>query len=280
MTQKMLLSAQELQDGLGKNDHIVVDCRFNLGDPDAGYESFLESHIPGAMYAHLDNELASPVSSTSGRHPLPDSGEFSRFLSRLGWQPGKVLVVYDNAGGAIAARLWWLMKYFGHAGAAMLDGGIGAWVEAGFELESGPVVAQSAELTSCRVNHHMVVSTADVAKGLDAETIVLIDARAGERFNGQVEPIDSVAGHIPGALNYPFNSNLASGRFKTTEEIQNGFRALLENRHSQQLVHMCGSGVTACHNAFAAELAGIKDSKLYVGSWSEWIQDLSRPVAC
>jgi thiosulfate/3-mercaptopyruvate sulfurtransferase len=279
MGRQILISVHELQLLQQQSECIVFDCRFVLDDPDAGYESYLESHIPGGVYAHLDKDLASEISSTSGRHPLPDKDQFAVFLASSGWRPGQLLVAYDDAGGAIAARLWWLMKYFGHDHAALLDGGIPAWWAAGFELESGqPVLAAQASV-SLESDDDLVLSTTDVINALQQEQIVLTDARAAERFAGKVEPIDKVAGHVPAAVNHPFNLNLkVDGTFKSAEDIGTGLTSTINPHQSRELVHMCGSGVTACHNLFAAELAGLGSSRLYVGSWSEWIRDPSRPI--
>jgi len=279
MLQNKLFSVQELRKAQENTQCVIVDCRFVLGDPEAGYEDYLESHIHGAVYAHLDDDLASPVTHNSGRHPLPLAEKFASFLSRSGWQPGYVLVVYDDVGGAIATRLWWLMRYFGHDCAALLDGGISAWREAGYKLDSGPASITSVPTANFRVCDDLVMSTSEIIEGLDSNAIALVDARAAERFTGDIEPIDAVAGHIPGAVNYPFNRNLVSnGMFKSVEKIRSGMLELTRSHQAQDLVHMCGSGVTACHNIFAAELAGLPVSRLYVGSWSEWIQDPSRPV--
>jgi len=279
MTAKILFSVQELHSLQIDGDCLIVDCRFVLADPDAGYKAYLESHIPGAVYAHLDDDLSGPVTNDSGRHPLPFAGGFAEFLGRIGWQPGMTLVVYDNVGGAIAARLWWLMKYFGHDGSAMLDGGISAWQAAAYELESGAINVKPMPVVDFTVREDLVVSTSELVSKLEDDQIVLADARDRERFAGEVEPIDRVAGHIPGSVNYPYSLNLtSSGEFRAVDDIRQGLCALTENQRSRDLVHMCGSGVTACHNIFAAELAGIKESKLYVGSWSEWIRDASRPI--
>ena len=279
MTNKILLSVQELRTAQTQEDAVVVDCRFVLDNPGAAYEDYLESHIPGASYAHLDDDLSSAATSRSGRHPLPDANSFASFLGRAGWQPGVGMIVYDNDGGAFAARLWWLMKYFGNSGVALLDGGISAWRSAGYELESGPVAVSPSPPAELKVCHDLVMTTSEVVEKLDEKEIVLADARASERFMGEIEPIDRVAGHIPGSVNYPYHLNLtANSTFKTVEEIRHGLLTLTENHEAQELVHMCGSGVTACHNIFATELAGLMNSKLYVGSWSEWIQDPSRPV--
>ena len=279
MSQKILISAQGLHKLHQTTPCVIFDCRFALDDPDAGYQDYLKSHIPGAVYAHLDDDLSSPVTVNSGRHPLPYANKFAAFLGRSGWQPGVPLIAYDASGGAIAARLWWLMKYFGQDDAAILDGGIAAWIATGHELQSGQVSVVHLPATELTSHDDLQLSTADVVEGLTTNEIVLVDARAPERFRGEVEPIDSVAGHIPGSVNYPLNRNLdPNGRFKTAHEIRGELEIIADGQESQQFVHMCGSGVTACHNIFAAELAGLQGSKLYVGSWSEWIRDPSRPV--
>lgn len=279
MRQQLLLSAQELHAAKKRETVLVVDCRFVLNDPGKGYNDYLNAHIPGAVYAHLDDDLSNPISSNSGRHPLPDADRFAGFLARSGWQAGTRLVAYDDAGGSIAARLWWLMKYFGHDNALLLDGGLPAWQSAGYELENGQVTVASTVTTSFKVHSDLAVSTSEILKSLAGEAMVLADVRAVERFNGEIEPIDSVAGHIPGSLNYPFQLSLApDGRFKPLSDVRNGLLALQGSHQANDLVFMCGSGVTACHTIFAAELAGLKGSRLYAGSWSEWIRDSSRPV--
>ena len=279
MRQQLLFSPQELYAERKSNAYIVVDCRFDLSDTSAGYRSYLEAHIPGAVYAHLDNDLSSPVSTISGRHPLPDMDKFAAFLARSGWQPGIGLVAYDNAGGAIAARLWWLMKYFGHDCAGLLDGGIASWQSAGYELESGRVTKASTTPASFNTRSDLVMSTAEIFDNLGSSNKVLVDVRASERYSGQFEPIDSVAGHVPGSVNYPLQLSLTeNGRFKPAQQIREGLLGLLKDQPAKDVVYMCGSGVTACHTIFAAELAGLSGSKLYAGSWSEWIRDPSRPV--
>jgi thiosulfate/3-mercaptopyruvate sulfurtransferase len=279
MAHQILLSAQELHAKQKSTDCLIVDCRFDLNDPDKRHQDYLKGHIPGSVYAHLDNDLSSPVTASSGRHPLPDADKFAVFLGRSGWHPGLTLVAYDDVGGAIAARLWWLMKYFGQNCAAMLDGGISAWEAAGYEVEDGHVSSNLMPLEEFSARDELVMSSEEIVKGLAGHEMILVDARAQERFIGEIEPIDAVAGHIPGSVNYPYDRNLdSSGLFNTCGDIRNGLLALAGDHESNELVHMCGSGVTACHNIFAAELAGMKDSKLYVGSWSEWIRDSSRPV--
>jgi len=280
MNQNLLWSAQQLNGALSDDTLIVVDCRFALDQPGAGYSAWLESHIPGAHYAHLDNDLSGPLTSSGGRHPLPATSAFSTFLARLGWEPGKKLVVYDNMSGAVAGRLWWLMRYFGHDCAVMLDGGLSAWQRAAYRLESGEVIVEATRPVKLLEHRGMVLSSSQVSESLKQNNIVLVDARTPERFAGRVEPLDRIAGHIPGSVNYPFQLNLdANGLFKPAKELREGLSVLTKRSDSGNLVHMCGSGVTACHNLFAAELAGIGGGKLYAGSWSGWIQDPSRPVA-
>jgi thiosulfate/3-mercaptopyruvate sulfurtransferase len=279
MMQKILYSPQELQAQLGRRATVVVDCRFDLGDTGAGYRDYLEAHIPGAFYAHLDDDLSSPITVNSGRHPLPNEDNFAALLSRIGWQPGARLVAYDNAGGSIAARLWWLMKYFGHDCAGLLDGGIAAWQAAGYELEGGRVTTNRKSPVALNAKSEMVTSTDQIFANQESNDMILVDVRSSERFSGQIEPIDPVAGHVPGALNYPLQLSLShEGRFKPAQQIRGSLLGLLKGHPAKEVVFMCGSGVTACHTVFAAQLAGLKRSKLYAGSWSEWIRDPARPV--
>ena len=279
MRRQILLSPQELNAAIKSNACIVFDCRFDLSDTASGYRDYLEAHIPGAIYAHLDDDLSSPVTANSGRHPLPDADKFAAFLARSGWQPGISLIAYDNMGGAIAARLWWLMKYFGYDCAALLDGGITSWQPAGFELESGRVTATGKTPVSFNSSSEMVVDTAEIFESLGRHGKVLVDVRASERYSGESEPLDSVAGHVPGSVNYPLQLNLTqNGQFKSAQQIRKDLLGLSKGLEAKDVVYMCGSGVTACHALFAAEMAGLIGSKLYAGSWSEWIRDQSRPV--
>jgi thiosulfate/3-mercaptopyruvate sulfurtransferase len=279
MRRKILYTPGELNAVAQAGGCVIADCRHELARPEIGREHYLESHIPGALYAHLEEDLSSAITATSGRHPLPDPDAFAAFLARCGWSPGKLLVAYDDAGGAIASRLWWLMKYFGHDCGALLDGGIDAWRNAGFELETGCAVAVPATAIKLNAQSALVVSTAEIARNLPAQEFMLVDARAAKRFRGEVEPIDPVAGHVPGAINYPYAAVLTpEGRFKPVEEIRRALQRLSGKDSPATLVHMCGSGVTACLNLFAAELAGLPAGQLYAGSWSEWCRDPSRPV--
>lgn len=281
MTNRMLISAEVLLELQRAGSCLIVDCRFNLGKPEAGFEAYLGAHIPGAVYANLDKDLSSPVTESSGRHPLPDATEFSEFLAGIGWRPGRVMVAYDEIGGAFAARWWWLMKYFGHNDVVLLDGGFPAWQFAGYATAKGGddmnvPAAPAMPLVAC---DDMVLTAAEVEDGLASDAILLLDARAPERYRGDVEPLDAVAGHVPGASNLPFSVNLdQDGKFKPVDDIRSQWQTHQGSTSAEQLVHMCGSGVTACFNQFAAELAGIEGSRIYAGSWSEWIRDPARGI--
>lgn len=276
----LLVAASELAERIGSPDLIVFDCRFDLADPDAGRRAWREGHIAGAVYAHLDDDLAAPVTAGSGRHPLPDPEVFAAFLARSGWRPGRRVVAYDAHGGAFAARLWWLMRYFGHDVAALLDGGLPAWVEAGFELEHRDIRPAPEPAVELVPEPGAILDTAGVSQALKDGAITLMDARARDRFEGRNETIDPVAGHVPGAVSQPFSVNLtADDSFRAPEELARKFARTRQTGDAGEVVHMCGSGVTACHNLLAMELAGLTGSRLYPGSWSEWIRDPSRPVA-
>ncbi len=278
MQHELLLNAIKLSELIQAGSVTVVDCRFALTDPEKGRSDWLTAHIPTAAYAHLDDDLSSPIGPETGRHPLPDAKSFAQFLSALGWTPGRLIVAHDDGSNAISARLWWLLRYFGHP-VALLDGGLAAWKAAALPLESGPVRVQASRLTELKGDKGMMVSCAQLREGMDRGQLTVLDARGQERFSGQVEPLDSRAGHIPGAMNRPLQLNLAEdGSFKKPEQLRSEFAALLRGLEPAGIAHSCGSGVTACHNYFAMELAGLKASLLYPGSWSEWIRDPSRPI--
>jgi thiosulfate/3-mercaptopyruvate sulfurtransferase len=256
----------------------LIDCRVDLADNAWGVQAYREAHIPGAHYASLEGELAGAPSAASGRHPLPDWHDFADSLGRWGVHPDTQVVVYDQGGGAFAARLWWLLRVVGHSRVAVLDGGWAAWQAAGGAESdaAAPVHAQRVALAPGTG----WVTTEQVEQNLHSREFVLVDARSSERFAGEREPIDPVAGHIPGALNFPFEQNLdASGVFLAPAELRQRWCESLQEYAGSTVVHMCGSGVTACHNLLAMEVAGLYDSRLYVGSWSEWIRGAARPVA-
>jgi thiosulfate/3-mercaptopyruvate sulfurtransferase len=275
-----LITAGELAEIIAEGSALLFDCRFDLKHPAQGRDSWLSAHIPGALYAHLDQDLSGPLTGDSGRHPLPQAVSFASFLARSGYRPDKKVIAYDAQGGAFAARLWWLMHYFGLGRTALLDGGIGAWVAAGYPVESGEVSAKPRPLPRLQPQREMTLDAHAVRDGLESGVIQLLDARADNRFRGEDETIDAVAGHVPGAINRPFQSNLdEAGRFRPPAELRAGFRKILGKRGPEQVVHMCGSGVTACQNLLAMELAGLPGSRLFPESWSGWISDRRRPVA-
>jgi thiosulfate/3-mercaptopyruvate sulfurtransferase len=279
MNDSNLVSAARLNDLITAGGCRVVDCRFDFSDGEKARSDWQAGHIPGAVYAHMDEDLAAPVTATTGRHPLPETEKFAAWLASVGWSPGQLLVAYDEASGALASRLWWMMRYYGQP-AALLDGGLKAWTAAELPLESGAVAHPAAEPADLRPNSFMTVSADDIFRNLGRPELVVLDARARERYTGKVEFLDSAAGHIPGALSRPFDRNLgADGRFLSAAELEKQFEATLGGTDPARIAHSCGSGVTACHNLFAMELAGLGGSRLYPGSWSEWIRDPERPIA-
>lgn len=258
---------------------VVFDCRFTLTDPEAGRRAYLAGHIPGARYAHLEEDLSSPVGPGTGRHPLPDPEALARKLGAWGVDETRQVVVYDDSFGAMAARLWWLLRWLGHEAVALLDGGFPKWLREGRPVTATPPRLAPARFLP-RVRDELWVDSQFVARAIQDHTHVVLDARAEERFRGEVEPLDKVAGHIPGALNRPYEDNLdLSGEFLSEETLREDYAELLGGVSPERVVVMCGSGVTACHNLLAMEHAGLKGAKLYAGSWSEWITDPNRPVA-
>ena len=284
MTFKTLIGVEALQELLGKPCLAVVDCRFDLMNPEAGRQAYLRGHIPGARYADLNRDLSAPIGPHTGRHPLPLPEDFAARLGALGIGNDTQVVAYDEVNGSIAARLWWMLRWLGHDAVAVLDGGFKAWTAHGGALQSGEPDPEAAERVARhfkpRIDAGSVVSTAELERVLRGPDAVLVDARAEERYAGTVEPIDPVAGHIPGAVNHPFTANLgADGRFLPAAELERRWQARLPGGGPKNLVAMCGSGVTACHNLLSLEVAGLTGGKLYAGSWSEWIRDPRRPVA-
>lgn len=278
MTQAPLVDVPTLARGLGRADWIVVDCRFTLTDPPAGRAAYLRGHIPGARYAHLDDDLARAPSAGEGRHPLPDRAQFAATLGRFGIAPDDTVVAYDEGSGAVAARLWWLLGSVGHERRAVLDGGFAAWEEAGLPVEQAPPNVRPRRYLPRDAQNGGVVATGELAAAQAAGDI-LVDARAAPRYRGEHEPIDAKAGHVPGALNRPFTANVtAAGRFRPAGDLRAELAGLLGTRRPERLIAMCGSGVTACHLLLAMEVAGLPGGRLYAGSFSEWIRDPARPV--
>lgn len=279
MAFETLIEVAELQALLASGtDVLLLDCEFELGVPGKGAAIYAQGHLPGARYAHLDNDLAGPPDGTNGRHPLPAPVTLAAWLRSQGLCRGQQVVTYDSHGGAWAARAWWLLRWLGHREVAVLDGGKQAWIASGLPLESGasaPVATGDFETGEPLVGRP--VSADNVLANIGTGAVQVLDARDPSRFRGEPNPVDPVAGHIPGAANRFFRDNLAlDGRFRPAAELAEVFMTLLQGKPA---VLSCGSGVTACHNALAMEIAGLGGGRLYPGSWSEWISDPARPVA-
>jgi thiosulfate/3-mercaptopyruvate sulfurtransferase len=257
---------------------VLIDTSFDLADPAAGERAFAQGHLPGAHYLHLDRDLSGAKTGRNGRHPLPERDAFARTLGAIGVTPGRSVVVFDRQGGMFAARAWWMLLWMGHAEVALLDGGVAAWQAAGGALTTDASPASAAPRYPERPPLAGTVDADDLQRELGR--VRLVDARAAERFRGDVEPLDAQAGHIPGALNRFFKDNLvADGRFKAADTLRAEFEALFGATPAAETVHQCGSGVTACHNLLAMAQAGLAIGRLYPGSWSEWSADPARPVA-
>jgi thiosulfate/3-mercaptopyruvate sulfurtransferase len=279
MEYSTLIDAAALQKRIGATGFAVVDCRFDLAQPGAGKAAYLSAHVSGARYADLNLDLAAPPGAHTGRHPLPSPAAFAARLGALGIGNDTEVVAYDDSGGAYAARLWWMLRWLGHRRAAVLDGGFQAWLHEGGAVASGesatlPRVFTPNPAAGAHVDSHSVQAALRDGRHL------LVDARAPERFVGSVEPIDPVAGHVPGAVNHPYLLNMSGdGHFLPPDELRRRWLERLAGVAPSAVIAMCGSGVTACHNLLALEAAGLPGAKLYPGSWSEWIRDRARPVA-
>ncbi len=276
---KTLVDTATLANHLDDPQWVIVDCRFTLTDVEAGARAYAVGHIPGARYAHLDRDLSGPITPGSGRHPLPDPAVLAQTLGRWGIDADKQVVVYDDSFGAMASRLWWMLRWLGHEAVALLDGGLPKW-----RRERHPTTASTAVVAPSTFRAHadntMWLDSESLRAGLARGEYRLMDARSEERFRGDVEPLDRVAGHVPGAVNLPFEDNLdLGGEFLPASALRSLYLTLLDEKSPERAVQMCGSGVTACHNLLAMEHAGLLGAKLYAGSWSEWITDPRRPVA-
>jgi thiosulfate/3-mercaptopyruvate sulfurtransferase len=273
-----LISPAELAARLSDPAWLIADCRFELGKPEAGNQAWQAGHIPGALYVDLERDLSAPVTAMTGRHPLPAIEDISSTLSRIGVAGATQVVCYDGGSGAYAARLWWMLRYLGHDAVAVLDGGYAAWVEEGRPLSTDPVVRAPSRFVA-HPRPALLCDADGVAEAL-ARGELLVDVRGAERFAGTVEPLDAVAGHVPGAINLPYLENLdARGRFLPPAELADRWRRRTGDAEGRSTICMCGSGVTACQELLALEAAGITGARLYAGSWSEWIRDPARPVA-
>ncbi len=273
-----LISTADLARHLDDPVFVIVDCRHNLTDVDAGERAYRAAHIPGAAFLHLDRDLSGAKTGRNGRHPLPEVSALAATFGRTGIDTIKQVVAYDQNGGMWASRLWWLLHWLGHDAVAVLDGGLDKWIAEGRPQTSELPGPRSATFVPMRPGP---AATADeIVRHLNDGSLFVLDARAPERFRGDLEPLDPVAGHIPGAHNRPYGENLTSqGSFKPAALLRSEFEALLGDTPPSAVVHHCGSGVTACHNVLAMSVAALRGSRLYPGSWSEWIADPAKPVA-
>jgi thiosulfate/3-mercaptopyruvate sulfurtransferase len=271
-----LISANQLEEIINSGENVLLcDCRFDLVDPQAGRKSYEESHIPGAIHVDLDKDLSGNKTGANGRHPLPTPEAWAQTKARLGISPNTLVVAYDKQGSVYASRLWWMLKSTGHANVRVLDGGLDAW--------NGPMGTVPRLPTPCSqaigvLPYAGLVTVDEVLSNLETKKHQIIDARANDRFHGQNETLDPVGGHIPAAMNRFFKDNLSATAFKTPEQLFKEIREFLGPIKPSEVIHQCGSGVTACHNLLAMEIAGLKGSRLYAGSWSEWCADPQRPI--
>jgi thiosulfate/3-mercaptopyruvate sulfurtransferase len=273
-----LVSTDDLARHLDDRSWCIVDCRYNLSDPEWGTVAYASGHVPGAAYANLDQDLSAKKTGTNGRHPLPDAAAAARVFARLGIGPGVQVAAYDQDNGMFASRLWWMLRWLGHDAAAVVEGGFAKWLAEDRPTRSG-IEQHEARPFEARANDAMTIDAEGVAQILHNPRWRLIDARAPERYRGEVEPIDKVAGRIPGAVNHPYTSNLAGDNtFKSAGHLRAAFDADAGETPVDHLVCYCGSGVTACHNLLALEHAGFHGAKLYPGSWSEWSADPTKPI--
>jgi thiosulfate/3-mercaptopyruvate sulfurtransferase len=273
-----LIGTGELAPHLADPGWVVVDCRFQLADESWGRQEYLTAHIPGAVYAHLNTDLSAPLTGTNGRHPLPSPDAAVQTFIRLGIGSGMQVVVYDEDSGMFAARLWWMLRWLGHDAVALLNGGFAKWRAENRPVDSGNYARPPQRFTGSP-RPEMTLDASGVAAALGDRGRVLLDARAPERYRGDLEPIDRVPGHIPGAVNHHFLQNIDDhGVFRSPEDLRRALSSAIGGMPAKDVVHYCGSGVTACQNLLAMEIAGLTGAKLYTGSWSEWSSDPSRPV--
>lgn len=279
MSTAPLISAQALHGQLGAPELFIFDCRHDLMHTGKGREAYAAGHLPGAFFLHLDEALSGPKNGRNGRHPLPDPEVFIDRLEAIGLSDNARVVAYDDAGGMYAARLWWMLRWIGFTAVSVLDGGIQAWTAAGYPLVTeAPRVGPAGSLA--RRPTLPVANADELLAALGDDRLLVVDARAADRFRGENETMDPVGGHIPGAINRPFRDNLAAdGSFKPAAQLRDEWLAILGARAPANVVAQCGSGVTACHNLLALDAAGLRGARLYPGSWSEWCSDAARPVA-
>jgi thiosulfate/3-mercaptopyruvate sulfurtransferase len=273
-----LIGTAELAHHLADPAFVVVDVRHDLAKPAYGKDAYAQAHVPGAVFARVDGDLSAPATGRNGRHPLPAPEAAAMVFGRLGIDGTKQVVAYDQGSGVYAARLWWMLRWLGHDNVAVLDGGYAKWMREGRPVESEARATTPAQFVPAGVRP--TVNATGIAASLPRHDLVLLDARAAERYRGDAEPLDPVAGHIPGAINRPYGANLTpQGTFKPAELLRAEFEAQLGTVPLSSVVHQCGSGISASHNLLAMAVAGLPGSRLYPGSWSEWVADSTRPVA-
>jgi thiosulfate/3-mercaptopyruvate sulfurtransferase len=274
-----LITPAALAERLSDPTFVVVDVRHDLARPERwGEDQYRASHLPGARFAHIDRDLSAPKTGRNGRHPLPSPEAAAALFGRLGVAPGTQVVAYDQGNGMFASRLWWMLRWLGHDAAAVLDGGFERWTREGRPVGTDVPPPAGATFVPGRVRP--TASAGEIERALDGRTLTLVDARVPERYRGDVEPLDPVAGHIPGARNRPYGGNVnPDATFKPADVLRREFTALIGDTPLDRVVHYCGSGVTGCHNVLAMEIAGLAGTRLYPGSWSEWCADPARPVA-
>ncbi len=273
-----IISAHELHQTIQDGEPIVCDCRFDIHRPQYGHQAFTQGHIPTAVYVDLEQELSAKPDGTNGRHPLPTTEALVDVVQSLGITNHVQVIVYDDEAGGYASLLWWILKYLGHESAAVLDGGIQAWIAAGFDLTQESKHPERSTFLA-DPNNHLLIEYAEVLSILGDDSVILLDSRAPERYSGEEEPLDPIAGHIPGAKNRYWRANLEDdGKFKPGIRLREELSGYLQDRSSEQAVVYCGSGVTACHNLLAFAHAGYPMPRLYAGSWSEWCSDPTRPI--
>jgi thiosulfate/3-mercaptopyruvate sulfurtransferase len=279
--ERILVDVDELTQKIGDPNWIPMDCRFALDRPELGAELYAQSHIPKSRYAHLDKDLSGAVTPSTGRHPLPRPEDFLSRLEQWGISEDTHVVAYDQNGGPFAARLWWLLRWIGHRHAYVLDGGFDAWVKNGETTTSElPSILPATRERPAKPSKEMWVTTDELKSELARGDARLVDARDNRRFRGEVEPIDPVAGHVPSAVNIPFLGNFKeAGGLLNAAQLHDRFAKVVGAGDPLAVIHICGSGVTACHNILAMEVAGLRGSRLYAGSWSEWIRNPDNPVA-
>jgi thiosulfate/3-mercaptopyruvate sulfurtransferase len=276
--QSPLIATAELAARLNDTNLVIVDARHDLANADFGRDAYAQAHIPGAIFMSIDDDLSAAKTGTNGRHPLPTPEAFAKTLGDKGIGNDNTVVVYDQGTSMFVGRMWWMLKWLGHDAVYVLDGGFAQWQKENRATESTPRVRSTTTFIA-NVREPMRVSAQQTQRAITEASRRIVDARAPERYRGEVEPIDPVAGHIPGAVNRPFSSNLSDGVFKSREALRVEFEQLLAGRSPEDIIHQCGSGVSAISNLIAMEHAGLTGSKLYAGSWSEWCADPSRPVA-